>query len=266
MKELTKEETRQIQLDILVSVDQFCKKNEIDYSLAYGTLLGAVRHGGYIPWDDDIDIAMTRDNYERFVNSYIDENGHFDVHNARIDMDVNILFTKISDNRTLVIEDGNSKNLGISIDVFPIDSLEDTLEDSKRYLDSFRRIVNLVIIKNRGIAAVKTFPKKMVMALLKTLCFFVDEHKPAVMFEIKVLAHKNKVAKFSTMLIDVDYKQIMESNVWNEYAPIIFEGHSFMAVKDTDAYLKHAYGDYMKLPPKEQQIPKHDFEVIYWKD
>lgn len=266
MKKISVEELRKIQLEILASVDEFCRKNDISYSLAYGSLLGAVRHGGYIPWDDDIDIAMTRNDYERFLSSYVDETGRYEIHNARKDRNVNIFFTKVSDNRTLVVEDGNSENLGISIDVFPIDPLEDTLEDSKKYLDSYKFIVNIMIIKNRGIGAVKTLSKKIAMALLKGICLFVDKHRAAILFDKRINAHKNKTAKFSSMIIDIDYKQIMESKVWKEYAPISFEGHSFMAVKDTDTYLKHTFGDYMKLPPKEQQVPKHDFEAIYWKD
>ena len=73
MKRIYTEELKKIQLDILCAIQKFCANNDIKYSLAYGTLLGAVRHKGYIPWDDDIDIIMTRDNYDRFMRTFVHE-------------------------------------------------------------------------------------------------------------------------------------------------------------------------------------------------
>ena len=72
MKAISQEEIRSIQIAILNSVDAFCRKNNLKYSLAYGTLIGAVRHKGFIPWDDDIDIIMPRPDYDRFVAKYKD--------------------------------------------------------------------------------------------------------------------------------------------------------------------------------------------------
>ena len=119
MKEIKNDELRTIQLDILQNVHDFCMKHDIKYTLAYGTLLGAVRHGGYIPWDDDIDIAMLRPDYERFMQEY--KNDIYKFTECRLDKDVHIGFGKVEDTRTIVIEGGNTKNLGVSIDVFPID-------------------------------------------------------------------------------------------------------------------------------------------------
>ena len=105
MRKIELEEKKVLQIDILSAVDSFCKKNDIKYSLGYGTLLGAVRHGGYIPWDDDIDIIMLRDDFEKFEKLFpekLDEKYVFNTlsrekrwHNS---------FGKVSDSRTLVVE------------------------------------------------------------------------------------------------------------------------------------------------------------------
>ena len=104
MKEIKKDELRTIQLDILQKVHNFCISHNIRYSLAFGTLLGAVRHGGYIPWDDDIDIAMLRHDYERFRIEFKDSVCQFC--DCRTDKDIQIGFGKVVDTRTLVIHDG----------------------------------------------------------------------------------------------------------------------------------------------------------------
>ena len=127
MKEIGLKELRDLQLDILQNVHDFCVAHGIHYSLAYGTLLGAIRHKGYIPWDDDIDIAMLRPDYEKFMREYKDEVYRFC--ECRLDKDIHIGFGKVEDTRTIIIEAGNTKNLGVTIDVFPIDDLCDSYEE-----------------------------------------------------------------------------------------------------------------------------------------
>ena len=119
MKEMTHKEVKQLQLDILSSVHDFCDSNGLRYSLAGGTLLGAVRHKGFIPWDDDIDILMPRPDYELFIQKYQKE--HHVVQNYITDKGYFFLFTKIYDDRTTIIEDRTKT--GVCIDVFPVDGL-----------------------------------------------------------------------------------------------------------------------------------------------
>lgn len=265
MKEIKIEELRTIQMDILQNVHDFCIKHDIKYTLAYGTLLGAVRHGGYIPWDDDIDIAMLRPEYERFMREYKDDVYRFT--ECRLDKDVHIGFGKVEDTRPLVIEGGNTKNLGVCIDVFPIDDLCDTYEDSVKYVKSYKWNWLIRKAKYRELSIVKSWSKKMAVALLKFICLPFSVHHLTLTNIEKAIKHTNLQSKFVGLLCDVNVNEgvIMERAIWSRYQLVTFEDRKYMAISDMNAYLKHVYGDYMKLPPKEQQVPKHDFESINWK-
>ena len=263
MKEIKIEELRTIQMDILQNVHDFCIKHDIKYTLAYGTLLGAVRHGGYIPWDDDIDIAMLRPEYERFMREYKDDVYRFT--ECRLDKDVHIGFGKVEDTRTLVIEGGNTKNLGVSIDVFPIDDLCDTYEDSVKYVKSYKWNWLIRKAKSRELSIVKTWWKKILVCFLKLISLPFSLHELTLKDINRSILHRVPGSKYVGLICDVAVDAVMERSIWSEYQYLSFEGKKFMAVKNADGYLKCEYGNYMDLPPKEQQIPKHDFFLIYWK-
>lgn len=265
MKEINRQELRVVQMNILQNVHEFCTKHDIRYSLAYGTLLGAVRHGGYIPWDDDIDIAMFRPEYERFMKEYKDEVYRFC--ECRTDKDIHLGFGKVEDTRTLVMEGGNTKNLGVSIDVFPIDDLCDTWEDSVKYFRSYKWNWLIRKVKYREFSIIKTWWKKITVACLKVLFAPFSVHQLTVENVKRAKAHVCPQSKFVGLVCDVNVTlgEIMERSMWSSYRLISFEDRKYMALQDADAYLRHEYGDYMQLPPKEQQVPKHDFNAIYWK-
>ena len=124
-KEISHDELKELQMKILDHIDDFCTKYQIRYSLSSGTLLGAVRHGGYIPWDDDIDIMMLREDYEKFTNCYKNESSveYYQLLDHHVKSDYSCLFMKIHDTRTLVNEDWQLPELGIYVDIFPIDKI-----------------------------------------------------------------------------------------------------------------------------------------------
>lgn len=267
MVQISNSELRKIQIDILQYIHEFCIENKIQYSLAYGTLLGAVRHRGYIPWDDDIDIAMLRPDYERFVSLF---NGTYEIYTvaeARLDKDVALAFAKVYDNRTIIHESGNTKNLGVFVDVFPIDDLYNDYEDSVIYFNSFAKYRFILNVKCRTFSTVKKWWKIPFLAICKILYFNVNIHALSIKNINNAKSHTFPNSKYVALLISGAEKanEIVERKIWNEFDLIEFEGHKFLCVKDTDSYLKHAYGDYMKLPPIEQQVPKHDFNGVYWK-
>ena len=126
MQKLSLDEIKNSELLILDDIDRVCRKNNIKYSLAFGTLIGAVRHKGFIPWDDDIDIVMTRDNYDKFIHTYINEkNENYSILNHEFDKNYYHQFTKVVDNRTTINNDNlrEIKNMGVWVDVFPVDKI-----------------------------------------------------------------------------------------------------------------------------------------------
>ena len=128
MKEISLNELRKIQIDILDKVHNFCIQNNITYFLSSGTLLGAIRHGGYIPWDDDIDLYMPRESYERFINIYKDDSHDTRVITLYNNKEYYYPFAKVEDTNSIVIENVPEKfNIGINIDIFPIDGVPNNL-------------------------------------------------------------------------------------------------------------------------------------------
>ena len=124
MREISFEESKSIMIDIVKDIDAFCRKEGIDYSLAEGSLIGAVRHHGIIPWDDDIDILMLRDNYERFCNLYNSEKYVLQKYDYKLNSW--LLCVKITDPRTIIrFKDSSEEPLGLWVIVFPIDNAPD---------------------------------------------------------------------------------------------------------------------------------------------
>ena len=126
MREITLKELLELQLNILRDVDAFCRKNNIQYTVDGGTCIGAVRHKGYIPWDDDIDIAMTRPNYEKFINSFNGTYENLEVLAPELDWNYYAPYANVVDKRTILDEGANGHHgmeIGVKIDVFPIDGV-----------------------------------------------------------------------------------------------------------------------------------------------
>ncbi|MBR1464051.1 MAG: LicD family protein [Prevotella sp.] len=257
------DEHKAIQIEILQHVHDFCQSHGIQYTLAYGTLLGAVRHGGYIPWDDDIDIAMLRKDYDRFAEEFNHNAGFYHFYDSRNDKDVNILFGKVADTRTMVIEGGNTKNLGVAIDVFPIDDMCNTYDDSVKYHKSLRLLKVIDVMKCRKVSEVRKLWKKIFFVIVKLLFAWCPLHQLSLKLMTLYKYHHCPDSKYVGWIYEMD-KKITERRIWEEYISISFEGRHFVALKDYDTYLKSEYGDYMKLPPEKDRVPQHDFYKMYW--
>ena len=137
-REVTLDEMRVIQLDILDKIHDYCEKHNLRYSLSGGSLLGAVRHKGFIPWDDDIDIMMPRPDYEKFFANFNGTHGELTAQYYRNDKSYFFFMGKVYNNHTIMIEEGPcSSKTGVYVDVFPIDGLPETQDEMEKYRDTF---------------------------------------------------------------------------------------------------------------------------------
>lgn len=255
---ITSEEMRDLQLNMLVRIHDYCTTHGIRYSLGGGTLLGAVRHKGFIPWDDDVDIMMPRPDYERFIADF--NSKHLVVQTYLKDKRYFKPFAKVYDDRTTLLEYG-SKN-GVYIDVFPIDGLPDK-KGLAEYIKEMRSLSVSVMrathyYTNKGCKAyiyLKYLVKRVLYPKRQTSIAKLEQLLHSYPFECSVNA-----GAITGRYLE---KEIMDATTFKSYMPLPFEGHDMMCISAYDKYLTQHYGDYMQLPPKEQQVPNHDFNA-WW--
>lgn len=249
-----------IQLEILVEFDRICTKYNINYSIDGGTLLGAVRHKGFIPWDDDIDIIMMRDEYERFFNickKELDEERFF-LQEHRTDPCYRVGYTRIRRKNTVYVRAGQEKmkhKTGVLIDIFVLDNAPSTF--LVKYLHRalcfcFRKILwsatGRIVTKNILIRAVyaiiSLIPAKFSFWGFNALAKHYNKKQTKLVKHYAMTYPNPKINGFGT-----------PADLMNEFTRVEFEGHMFMAVADYHRYLTLLYGDYMVLPPPEKRIP-----------
>lgn len=254
-------------MDILSYVDLFCRKNNIKYSISGGTLLGAVRHGGYIPWDDDIDIMMRREDYDQFIELF-EKNTHpyyklFTINNC---MDFNQPYLNIADTRTSYDMPGYPKDMGVNIDIFPFDYVTSNEHKRTRFWRRIYRYRNIYVLMGLKWNSKRSLFKNLVVSLGSFLHVFYS--RKTIGKKIDEMARHSSSTKSSLracLVWGYGEKEVMDASIFEEYNDIAFEDRTFMAIKLYDVYLKHLFGDYMLLPPIEKQVPHHQF-VAYWKD
>ena len=145
MKEMSLKDIQSISLEILKDVHAFCVKNNIKYTLQGGTLLGSVRHNGFIPWDDDIDIAMPRPDYEKFCRNYVSKKGYQLI--CRQNNECYIMFARVAEMEKTIakcdILPWTNKSTGIWIDIFPLDGVEDDYAAAKAMCSEIKKIYDM---------------------------------------------------------------------------------------------------------------------------
>lgn len=266
MRSISISELKTIQLDILSAVDAFCKENSINYSLSDGTLIGAIRHKGYIPWDDDIDISMTREDYDKFEKLFpfeLDDKYQL----ISLNRDNNWLrpYPIIVDNRTLMVEETREKAHGVGIDLFPVDDVPDDLEDCHRYLRRLKLLSQLRAIKLLKWRQGRSLINNLLLYLLKGCLFFISTKR--LVRYCNRFAQINNGKNFSMCYqnsFGVYGKSPFSKSVFKDYIKVPFEDRHFMCFRNYDEYLCNTYGDYMTLPPIEEQCSTHSF-VAFWK-
>lgn len=259
----------EILIKITSEIDRICRKNNIKYTLFAGSLLGAVRHHGFIPWDDDMDIAMLRADYDRFIEKCKTELGkEFRLVSIDNNPDYSYGFLKITMKGTKVKETLVNKPRAydeIWVDVFPYDNVP-----SKPLKQFKQRSLNYMCIKlleekyDGIIKENKTrFLKKIFFGVLHMLNWFVPDTYIKKFMESNSKKYNNyKTSLVSCFHTSYGYKkETIKRKVFDNYANYKFDNKMFMGIKNYDYYLAKIYGNYMKLPPVEKRHT-HNLKVL----
>lgn len=269
--QITTEENKKLLVEMLKKLDDYFKKNNIQYYLAYGTLLGAVRHKGFIPWDDDVDLLVPRESYIRLIHLMVKDKETFKQMNMEIveygsnKKDYFKRF-KIADTRTVMEEYGELRS-AVFIDIFPLDCFErtDSIKKLKKCKEKVLKLDNLCSL---------CYSKRPMGQGLKKLTYSL------LLFAHRMLGVNRMQRKYEKKILEITRirpngiscatetgvgdKDFSDYRYWMESVELDFEGHKFLAPIGYDEILKIRYGNYMELPPKEQQCA-HEWYKMYWK-
>ena len=259
-------EIQQMELGIMEYIHEVCQKIGVKYFLAYGSLIGAVRHNGFIPWDDDMDICMLRDDYEKlqdYMIAHPDE--RYELMSYKNNVNYVYPFMKVQDNHTYLVEEDVriDSDMGIYVDIFPVDGYE----DDQAFKDKMTKIIKkrqLSCYTFKGISNTKSVVNSIIRYVSVIIFYFTKTNK--YVSQIDELAKSRKVDDYE--LVDYLIYKDMHKPVWKrewleQTITGVFEGKEFMIPKNYHEILTSDYGDYMQLPPVDQRVSHHDFKL--WK-
>lgn len=253
-------EYRTIMLNTMIYIADLAHKHHINCFMAGGTLLGAVRHQGFIPWDDDIDMMLLRDDYEKLIYLINNDNSVYRALTVKNDFDYYYPFTKVVDTRTILSERDHLaiKNNGVGVDLFPIDVLPNS---KKRIINHFK---NQRLFRKwfENLSQVnRTMQNNVIIALSRRTCL----KALAVIIDINAKKYHPVNIKWNASSTWGYYeKEILPTGTVGRGKQMLFEGHQFMAPAGYDRYLTQLYGDYMTPPPKAKQHNEH-MASAWWK-
>ena len=273
MREMQLEDVQRVSLDVLKDVHEFCIENDSKYTLWGGTLIGAIRNHGFIPWDDDIDIAMTRSEYDKFVRLYHSKHGYELFAREKQGKDILLAFARVCDmDRTYVdtaIIPWNKKATGVWIDVFPLDGAEPEYEKAVKQSDAITKIWHLSVKVKRSRASFSTregLVSKMKLLALRILYGWRmniwDKH--INMCRKIRFDQSTNYSNFSWCGFGM--KEYYQTKAFDGYMLQRFEDCEFSVMQGYDGALRSKYGDYMQLPPEEERVPRHSVNKFYWKN
>lgn len=267
-KKLSIEEIKNIESNVLFVFGQFCEQYKLKYYLTFGTLLGAVRHKGFIPWDDDIDVTMPRPDYNRLME-LLEEKNNFFTKNIELKTpycsNYQYPFCKVIDNTTFVHEKTMKKkyNTSVWIDVFPLDAIPENRTESLKFSSTINTLRKYYFYTIEKKFSGKSLIGKFKFNTVKTFCtplFALLKMKT----KLDKLAQKYDFyeAHNYSILLDPDGYKISLSKEDLQSVKVTFENHEYFTFKNYDKVLTDFYGNYMQLPPVEKRVCTHSLEAF----
>ena len=237
---------------IMDEIHKICSQNGIQYTLIGGTLIGALRHQGFIPWDDDMDIGMLYSDYKKFTE-VVSNIQHEWLEFSSVYLDENSYnpFIKVHDKRTIFDEGFGDDAKGVFIDVFPFSYAGETKEAAVKEFRQYR-IVQALLRRKKYHFSTGSIRER----LLKFFSIFFSRSLLVKMIDNQYGRLNQKPLKY---ISDMDGKErgIVYSKFFDEFTETQFEDRRYCIIKQADSYLKMNFGDYMQLPPEEQRHPSH---------
>lgn len=272
---MTLEEIKQVELGIVKSFHNFCKKHSLRYYMCGGTLIGAIRHKGFIPWDDDIDLMMPRPDFMKLYE-LVKEDGMIDKY-YKIDCvysnpDALTACIRVYDTRTELMFNNfhMTYSLGCWVDVFPLDGLPDSEKKRKRHFKSMRLVMDIYLL------AITKFGGKRRSKLVTVLQYGLLPILPLV----RIPSNAQYTRWLDKICRRYDYetskyvgvlegraaeKETMLKEKLEPAVEVKFEGHYFLTMANYHEYLTNLYGDYMQLPPESERMSRHEI-AAFWRN
>lgn len=275
MRELTITEVQELSLNILSYIDSICRENNLKYSIFYGSLIGVERHSGFIPWDDDIDIVMLRDDYDRLVKLLAEESSNFKLLSFETAKNYRYPFAKLVDTSTKIKSkqyfDYEDIDFGVFVDIFPIDGIPNTKNEQDKFqveCETYR----LNMMDTLGFAYARSYS---IMKTLGKLLLKFPHH-----LKLKKIGNNNywkEKYDEASRRYDVNHSDycgylefininwgVFPTQWFREFEDVEFEGRKYLAIKERKKFLELRYGDYKKMPPVEERVTHHPY-VFYKK-
>ena len=262
MNDLQKKE-----LDLLKAFVKVCEKHNLRYFLVGGSALGAIRHKGFIPWDDDIDVGLLREDYDKFMElQYEFEGTPYFIQNYKTDPCYIYSYGKLRDSSTTFIENiykNHRINHGVWIDIFPIDGFSKVMKPREKFAGKIRGIwahayMSYLPALRRKVRK-ETWFKDILLNIVAGLFYVLDiahyRNKRIDKFAKKIPVEEAVLVGnyFGTNL----KREAMDANLFKEFTKVPFEDMEAVVLKDYDKYLTNLYGNYMTPPPANKQIGHH---------
>lgn len=275
MKELTLKETQEASFEILKKIKEMCDKLNLKYVLAWGTLIGAIRHHGFIPWDDDIDIMMPRPDHDKLVKYMLEhkeEVAPLQVFNSDTCKDYPYMLTRISDSR-YVLHTDNEKDfgLGVFVDIYVEDGAGNSKEEALSIMNKTHGLCSLIFLSTRK-HYVFGLTQGIIKKIIKVPAFIYAHLMGKKYFERKLMKYVDSADyDNSTWVANIIWGthpewEVYPKSILEDTIEVDFEGVKFKAPQQYDKVLRQVYGDYMQLPPEKDRIAHHFYSAYRKED